>query len=297
MPVRRLLAPALVALVALVVLSIGVAVEVAGGQEAPPPPVTVAPAPTTGPVGADAPIDTNPCHDPILTLKCPDLRMKPPADLRVRKAGRVLQLLATNHIVNVGAGPLELRADHSGNAVKSGYRFAHAYQVVHRWTGPALFFPEAGWVYWKAIPGQGHYWKYWRAARFELWTLNADGTRRQLRRTGPKLSYCFRDLKRVRTWTRTPKRRIFPGCSQRFGRSQLRLGVSPGWADIYPSTYHENWISITGLKGCFAFVHRADPLDDIIEEQEDNNIGERVIRLPPRHGSVAPRGCAGKTSP
>jgi hypothetical protein len=286
-PVRRLLAPILVALLT---LCIGLAVESAGGQETP---VT----PMTGPAGADEPIDTNPCHDPILTLKCPDLRMKPPSDLRVRKAGRVLRLLATNHIVNVGAGPLELRADHSGNAVKSDYRFAHAYQVVRRWTGPALFFPEAGWVYWKAIPGQGHYWKYWRAARFELWTLNADGTRQQLRRTGPKLSYCFRDLTRVRTWKRTPKRRIFPGCSRDFGRNQLRLGVSPGWADIYPSTYHENWISITGLKGCFAFVHRADPLDDIIEEQEDNNIGERVIRLPPRHGSVAPRNCAGKASP
>ena len=51
--------------------------------------------------------------------------------------------------------------------------------------------------------------------------------------------------------------------------------MSPGWADIYPSTYHENWISVTGLSGCFAFVHRADPLGDIVEEREDNNIGQR----------------------
>ena len=57
-------------------------------------------------------------------LKCPDLRMKPPGDLRVRKAGKVLRLLATNHIVNVGAGALELRAEHSGRATRDGYRFA-----------------------------------------------------------------------------------------------------------------------------------------------------------------------------
>jgi hypothetical protein len=235
--------------------------------------------------------DANPCHDPFLALRCPDLRMSPPADLHVRRVGNVLRLLATNHIINVGQGPLELRADHQGVQRSGASRFAKAYQVVRSATGHPVFFPEAGWVYFKAIPGQGHYWKYWRAARFELWTLNPDGTLGQLQRTGPKLSYCFRDLRRVRSWKRTPRQRIYPACSQDLWRRQLRLGVSPGWADIYPSTYHENWISITGLTGCFAFVHRADPLDDIVEEHEDNNVGERVIRLPPSGGSVAPRGC------
>jgi hypothetical protein len=269
MPVRRLVLPVLVLLAAAVI-----GLPAAIGQEPEPP-------------------DTNPCNDPVLALTCPDLRMAPPTDLHVRKAGRVLRLLATNRIVNVGAGPLELRAEHTGIPGSAGYNFAEATQVVRARTGAPVFFPLAGWVYWKAIPGQGHYWKYWRAARFELWTLNPDGTRATLQRTGPKLSYCFRDLRRVRTWKRTPRGRIYPACSQSFGRRELRLGVSPGWADIYPSTYHENWISVTGLKGCFAFVHRADPLGDLIEEHEDNNIGQRIIRLPPRRGSVAPRGCPG----
>jgi hypothetical protein len=247
------------------------------------------------PTGAQeaAPTDTNPCNDVVLQLVCPDLRMAPPTDLRVRKVGKVVRLLATNRIVNVGQGPLELRARHTGTPGTSGYRFAQATQVIRNRAGAPVFFPMAGWIYWKAIPGQGHYWKYWRAARFELWTLNADGTRDKLQRTGPKLSYCFRDLKRVRSWKRAPKHRVYPGCSQTFGRKELRLGVSPGWADIYPSTYHENWISITHLRGCFAFVHRADPLSDLIEQHEDDNIGQRIIRLPPRKGSVAPRGCPG----
>lgn len=235
--------------------------------------------------------DTNPCNDPVLALKCPDLRMAPPSALHVVKAGKVLRLEATNRIVNVGQGPLELRAQHTGNPKSTSYDFAPATQVIRSKTGKPVFFPLAGWIYWKAIPGQGHYWKYWRAARFELWTLNPDGTRAKLQRTGPKLSYCFRDLKRVRDYARTPKKRVFPACSQDFNRKEMRLGVSPGWADIYPSTYHENWISITHLKGCFAFVHRADPLGDIVEAREDNNIGRRIIQLPPRHGSVAPRSC------
>ena len=265
MPVRSRLAAAVLLATALLPVA-------AGAQEAPAP-------------------DTNPCNDVVLRLVCPDLRMAPPADLHVRKVGKVVRLLATNHIVNVGQGPLELRARHDGNRRTSGYRFAEATQVVRDAAGAPVFFPMAGWIYWKAIPGQGHYWKYWRAARFELWTLNPDGTRAKLLRTGPKLSYCFRDLRRVRTWKRTPKRRVYPACSQTLGRKELRLGVSPGWADIYPSTYHENWISVTGLRGCFAFVHRADPLGDLVEEHEDNNLGQRIIRLPPRKGRVAPRGC------
>ena len=120
---------------------------------------------------------TSTLQRPVLQLECPDLRMAPPGDLRVRKVGKVLRLLATNHIVNVGAGALELRAEHTSKATRDGYRFASAYQVIRNRRGAPVFFPEAGYVYWKAIPGQGHYWKYWRAARFELWTLNPDGTR------------------------------------------------------------------------------------------------------------------------
>ncbi|HEY4094497.1 MAG TPA: lysyl oxidase family protein [Baekduia sp.] len=244
------------------------------------------------PAGGQAPaIDqssTNPCDDAALALKCPDLRMAPPSDLRIQHAGggRV-RLLTANHIVNVGQGPLEL----VGTKDPARPRFAQAVQVIRTRGGRPVYFPAAGWIYWKAIPGQGHYWKYYRAARFELWTLNPDGTRAQMVRTGPKLSYCFRDLARVRTWARTPKQRVFPACSQSFGRRALRLGVSPGWADVYPATYHQNWIDVTGLRGCFAFVHRADPTGQLIEQREDNNLAERIVRLPARRGSVAARGC------
>jgi hypothetical protein len=268
----RRLAPLLAGLAAAAVVGLGPARASAQEPELPQP--------------AALP-DTNPCHDPLLALSCPDLVMAAPRDLQVRRVGRQLRLLATNRIVNVGQGPLELR----GRRDAEGGSYADAYQVIRSTRTRPLFFPEAGYVYWKAIPGQGHYWKYYRAARFELWTLNRDGTRARLQRTGPKLTYCFRDLRRVRSWPRSPTARIYPACSQDHGRSTLRLGVSPGWADIYPATYDENWISITGLRGCFSFVHRADPLGELIEAREDNNVGSRIIRLPPRHGSVAPRGC------
>ncbi len=280
MPVPRLLPVILV----LAASGLGAA-TVAAGQAPPAEQAPPAAGMPTVPIPADETTPANPCRDPELALRCPNLRMKKPADLRVRHAGHVVRLLATNHIVNVGAGPLELIGTRTSSS------FAPATQVVRTRGGHKTYFPDAGWIYWKRIPGQDHYWKYWRAARFELWTLKPDGSRDRMVRTGPKLSYCFRDLKRVRGWDRTPRHRIYPACSQEHARKHLRLGVSPGWADIYPSTYHENWISITRLRGCFAFVHRVDPLNDIVEESETDNLAQRIIRLPPRRGSVAPRGC------
>jgi hypothetical protein len=227
----------------------------------------------------------NPCNDPLLRLKCPNLIMAPPSDLWVSrtKGGRTL-LHATNAIINIGHGPMEVRADRGRSR-----SFAPAYQVVQQRGGGEVYFPEAGWVYWKPIPGQGHYWKYYRAARFELWTLNADGSRDKMVRAGPKLTYCLRDLRKVRSFARSPRSAVFPGCSQDARRTRMRLGTSVGWADIYPSTYHENWIPVNGLRGCFDFVHRADPLDEFVEEREDDNTGVRRIRLPPVGGRV--RGC------
>lgn len=240
----------------------------------------------TGPAGAQAPESANPCkRDP--TLKCPDLVMSAPSGLFVGHVGGRTRLYATNHIINIGAGPLEL------TGTRSGPREMRARQVIHRSGGrPSLVTKDAGEIYFKFVdPRRGSYWKYNHAARFELWTIDPLGTRVRLRRVGPKLNYCFRDLFRVRSYRRTPRAAVYPACSQGRGITTDRLGVSPGWADVYPSDYPQNWIDITGLRGCFEFVHRADPLRHIAESNEGNNVGFRTIRLPPRNGSVAPRGC------
>ena len=57
-----------------------------------------------------------------------------------------------------------------------------------------------------------------------------------------------------------------------------------GWADVYPSTYPDNWIDVTGLSGCFAVVHRADPGNGIFESNEANNVSSKIVRLPYKPG-------------
>jgi hypothetical protein len=253
----------------------------AGGAVAlaqdPPPPAPPAPAPAPAP---------KVCDDPALA--CPDLRMAPPTDLRLARSpsGRTI-LRAENRIVNVGRGPLEVRARRGDYG-----DFPDAEQVVQRRDGgEPLRVPGAGRVTFKFVDGyRGSYWKYQDAARFELWTRRADGSRDRMVRTGPKLAYCFRDLDKVRSGPRVPPRRVYPACTQRRLVDAVRLGTSVGWADVYPAPYPENWIDVTGLRGCFVFVHRADPGGSLVEEREDNNLGLRTIALPPRKGRVAPAG-------
>ena len=72
----------------------------------------------------------------------------------------------------------------------------------------------------------------------------------------------------------------------------MTLGTSPGWADIYPPAYPEQWIDVTGLRGCFAYVHIADPENGIYEANEDNNEAQTIVRLPFRERERR-RGCRG----
>ena len=37
---------------------------------------------------------------------------------------------------------------------------------------------------------------------------------------------------------------------------------------------------MTGLRGCFAYVHIADPKNGIYESNEDNNEAQVIVRLP-----------------
>ena len=64
--------------------------------------------------------------------------------------------------------------------------------------------------------------------------------------------------------------------------------VSVGWSDIYPADYDRQWINVTGLRGCFAFVMHVDPNNHLYESSERNNRSTRIIRLPYRAG---PQNC------
>lgn len=221
-------------------------------------------------------VPENPCDRPLLELMCPDLSMSPPYDLRIdsrTQRGRVL-LRAANSINSRGDGPAELFG------VRRGPYTASATQQIQRRGGGKFTSRTGAQLAFKFIPRQGRYWKYADAARFEIWTV--DGLLRPGRRirTGPKVIYCLRDLKRTRAMPRSPRRSQYPACNRSPDMRTVTLGTSVGWSDIYPAKYHEQWIDVTRLRGTFAFKHIADPRNGIWESDEKNNEGVTIVQLP-----------------
>jgi hypothetical protein len=223
----------------------------------------------------------SPCLDPGLALRCPDLVVAPPSHLRLaRTPSRTRFVLRMeNRIVNVGAGPVEF----FGQRVSSSEMTAR--QVISDTAGLRRRFTTGAELYFKSVPTRGgSYWKFHNAVRFELWAVDLLARRTQLVRIGPKQDYCLRDLRRVRFTPTVRRQRRFGACNQRAGKLEVTLGTSPGWADIYPASYPDNWIDVTGLSGCFAVVHRVDPGGQILESNDANNVSSKIVRLPYKPG-------------
>lgn len=225
----------------------------------------------------------NPCLDRAKRAKllCPDLVMAKPFGLALdpfARPGRIV-LRAGNSIDSMGRGPAELVG------VRSGRYRMRASQRIHRRAGGRIAIDTGARLLFKYIPGQTRYWKFQFAARFDLWRVNRRGVRTRRLRRGPKISYCLRDLERTHPRLRgSPARRVYPACDTSFQTRRVRLGTSVGWSDIYPASYPEQFLDVTGLRGCFDYVHTADPRDGIYESNERNNRAVVRIRLPFRPG-------------
>jgi hypothetical protein len=216
--------------------------------------------------------------DRIPRLRCPDLILRTPYGGYFERVGTQIRYHAANSIVNQGQGAAELfgqRATASGpmSVTQRIYGFDRRRYDFHS--------PRARVVF-KFIPRLGPYWKFENAARFELWSADPQGNPQRLVRTGPKLIYCLRDLRKRLFMPFSPSFRRYPACNQDRRRRSITLGTSVGWADEYPASYYEQWIDVTGLQGSFVFLQRVDPLNGIRESDESNNVSPRVfVRLPP----------------
>lgn len=223
--------------------------------------------------------DPNPCLTPeaAAALLCPDLVMRRPialyADIFTRP-GRIL-LRAGNSIDNIGLGPAEL------HGIRDGPRSMGARQRIYKRGGGRIAVRTGARLQFKYAHLRRSWWKFYRAATFQLWQLDHQGRRTRLVRHGPKLAYCLRDLKHTRPdQPGSPRRRAYPACSSNSLIRRITLGTSVGWSDAYPAAYPEQWIDVTGLRGCFAYAMVADPANGIYESNEQNNLAQVVVRLP-----------------
>lgn len=243
-------------------------------QTAPQNPTPIPPKPVRVPSAG------GPCSD--VRLRCPDLVVAPPSDLRVlRGRNGHLRLGSRNRLINRGNGPLFLIGR------RNGARTMRVQQRIYSRSGRHTNYPLAHtWFDFWAIPGQGSYWKLRDGLRFELWT--ADGPVAQFVKVGRKTRFCMRDLFEV-PGLPGPRYRKFGACNQSPRKREVRMGISVGWEESYPPAYYEQYVDITGLRGCFFLRHIADPLNHVYESDESDNFADRRVHLPPRRGRV--RGC------
>ena len=243
------------------------------------------------PTSAPAATGENPCEGPeAATLLCPDLRVGPAADLFVEHGGGGYGygggslLHAGNDIRSRGRGPMELR----GQRYKPNWMRAN--QAIYRVGGGVSIFRTEAKLHFFSVGYEygGSYWKVHDPLSMEIWSLDESRQPLERVRKGPKVFYCFRDLERTKAMRRSPGHPVYPACNQDPSRKRIRLGTSVGWSDIYPSTYDRQWVNVSGLRGCFAFVMRVDPENLLFESNERNNRSVRVIRLPYRDG---PQNC------
>lgn len=211
--------------------------------------------------------------------------MSAPSDLHIDRStipGRVL-LRATSSVNNRGSGPLELRAH------RTGPHSTMIYQAIYDRSGRPHLFGTAAKLVFKYVPGERYeygnvgsssYWKLQHAAAFELWSVNADDRVERLVRMGPKVDYCLRDLVRSHPSRKSPSTAVYPACSENPDIRRDVLGTSVGWSDVYPYTYPEQWIDVTGLRGRFAYVQIADPDNLLMESNHQNNVSETYVELP-----------------
>jgi hypothetical protein len=221
----------------------------------------------------------NPCIGPEARfLLCPNLKIAPPSELYVQTAGRQVRLRATSDVQSRGLGPMELRGRRDGRrSMKTNQR------IYKKGNGHITVPSEAKlrFTYVGTYFG-GSYWKVHQLAMFELIRVRPDGSLGRVVRTSPKLNYCLRDLTHTQNSRRSPDGRVYPGCNQNPFRDRVALGTSVGWSDIYPAAYHQQWIDVAGLRGCFAYRMIVDPKENLFESNENDNMSQRLVRLPYR---------------
>lgn len=203
----------------------------------------------------------------------PDLETRMPKDfsiVSVRKGHTVERRLRfDNEIVNVGAGPLELRPGVQGcdgvnskrEAFQRVYQDANGNHTFERSADLAVNEVFSGCMIFH--PGHRH-WHFDNLARYEL--KNANGTGEALA-SSSKVSFCIIDIHHpFPGLAGSPGSRYYTEC----GRNSI-LGISIGWSDEYHSTLAGQYIVINGtLDGTYCVLSTADP-DHKLQELNDSN--------------------------
>ncbi len=193
----------------------------------------------------------------------PDLGMAQLSDVRVEKLPDGRQLLRyTTVIVNVGAGPFELRGHRTDTTTGMT-----ATQRVYDGGGARDVSTTATLVY----GGDGH--NHWHVRDLESAELIRLDNGAKVG-TGAKRGFCFFDNRPHRlTLPGAPQSAVYPGSGCGTSSSlDVTMGLSIGWGDAYLWDLPDQYVDITGLAaGRYRLQVTADKAGTFMESNLANN--------------------------
>jgi len=179
-------------------------------------------------------------------------------------ANRVLYRFS-QPIANIGAGPLELREETDANLVQDIYQriYDSSGSVNETFVGT---FPNAN-------PPYGHLFLV-GIAEYRIRTVTSGGGVGPVFASQIKTSYGLYDYDKYNT--------SLPGAPAmpRYNGRDPLLGISVGWADVYPSWFPGQSIDVTDLpNGEYWLEAEVDPFDLLQESNEANNVTRILVEL------------------
>ncbi len=200
----------------------------------------------------------------------PDLGMAHPKDLKIEKTpdGRKL-LRFSSIVVNVGAGPFEVHGQRAAGASTMTtqqriFDSAGGYRDVS--TAAIMYFG-----------GDGHnHWHVRDLEDFQLERLD-NGVKVG---TGAKHGFCFYDNYRYGSSNPAYYTTSSGACGKSSSDTQVIMGLSVGWGDIYNWNLPDQYIDITGqTSGRYRLTATADAANWFVESNDSNNVSWIDIQL------------------
>lgn len=223
----------------------------------------------------------------------PDLVTRTPGKVYLQITPRARHFVRfSNEVVNVGAGPLELRprvgdCNHNGDP---GDDRASWQRIYRDGNGNGRFTRDVDARFRTRSAGCTRYhpahrhWHFDVLAEYAIRPVFSAGP---LLAGGKKTSSCVLDTRRrLPKAPGSPRRKYYGGC-----RRDSVGGISIGWGDLYGAKVSGQELDVTSLAdGAYCLVSRADPENRLQESNERNNVrttrielsGDRVDWLPHR---------------
>ncbi len=201
--------------------------------------------------------------------RLPDLGMAQLRDFAIDRSTGPRLLRFTTEIVNVGAGPFEL----IGRRASTLNRSMSVWQRVYNDDGTATSGRTAATMNYS---GDGH--DHWHVNNLQRHAIHPVGGREAAH--GAKVGFCFFDNSGYRlSMPRAPKSPVYHSCGGPQS-TELTMGLSVGWGDVYPWWMAYQWIDISALpNGDYVVTADADPYAQFREATRTNNSTWTRIRI------------------